>query len=79
MSDIEDEIRPVDRRDALILDLEGYEGPLDVLLGLAREQKVDLTRISILQLAEQFLSFITEARRLKLEIAADYLVMAGHC
>ncbi|MHA1536325.1 MAG: segregation and condensation protein A [Alphaproteobacteria bacterium] len=61
----------------LVLDLEGYEGPLDALLGLAREQKVDLTQISILQLADQFLEFISRARALQLEIAADYLVMAA--
>lgn len=63
--------------DALVLDLDGYEGPLDVLLTLARNQKVDLTKISILDLAEQYLSFISEARRIRLEIAADYLVMAA--
>lgn len=57
--------------------LDGYEGPLDVLLTLARSQKVDLTQISILQLAEQYLDFIREAQNLKLEIAADYLVMAS--
>ena len=61
----------------LVVDLEGYEGPLDVLLALARTQKVDLTRISILELAEQYLAFIAEARLLTLEIAADYLVMAA--
>jgi segregation and condensation protein A len=61
----------------LVVDLEGYEGPIDMLLALAREQKVDLTRISILQLADQYLAFITAARRLRLEIAADYLVMAA--
>lgn len=61
----------------LVLDLEGYEGPLDVLLTLARQQKVDLTRISILTLAEQYLAFITTARQLHLELAADYLVMAA--
>jgi segregation and condensation protein A len=61
----------------LVVDLEGYEGPIDVLLTLAREQKVDLTRISILQLADQYLAFIAEARQLRLEIAADYLVMAA--
>jgi len=61
----------------LVVDLEGYEGPLDVLLALARTQKVDVTRISILALAEQYLAFIAEARRLSLEIAADYLVMAA--
>jgi len=63
--------------DALIVDLVGYEGPLDVLLTLARSQKVDLTRISILALAEQYLAFIGRARKLKLEVAADYLVMAA--
>jgi segregation and condensation protein A len=61
----------------LVVDLDGYEGPIDVLLTLAREQKVDLTRISILQLADQYLAFISAARDLKLEIAADYLVMAA--
>jgi segregation and condensation protein A len=61
----------------LVLDLGGYEGPIDVLLTLAREQKVDLTKISILRLADQYLAFIAEARRLRLEIAADYLVMAA--
>lgn len=61
----------------LVVDLEGYEGPIDVLLALARQQKVDLVHISILQLADQYLAFIGEARRLRLEIAADYLVMAA--
>ena len=61
----------------LVVDLEGYEGPLDVLLALARTQKVDLTKISILQLAEQYLAFIAEARKIRLELAADYLVMAA--
>jgi len=59
------------------LDLDGYEGPIDVLLQLAREQKVDVTRISILELAEQYLSFVRAARHLRLELAADYLVMAA--
>ena len=70
---------PADLRGAneLVLDVEGYEGPLDVLLTLARAQKVDLEHISILALVEQYLEFINEARRLKLEIAADYLVMAA--
>jgi segregation and condensation protein A len=62
---------------ALIVDVEGFEGPLDLLLTLARQQKVDLTRISILALADQYLVFIEEARRLHLELAADYLVMAA--
>lgn len=62
---------------ALVLDLDGYEGPIDLLLSLAREQKVDLARISIAALADQYLAFIAEQRRLHLEIAADYLVMAA--
>jgi segregation and condensation protein A len=62
---------------AFVVDLEGFEGPLDLLLGLARDQKVDLTRISILKLADQYLAFIAEARRTNLELAADYLVMAA--
>ena len=65
------------REYALILDLDGFEGPLDILLALARNQKVDLAKISILQLAEQYLAFITRAREIRLEIAADYLVMAA--
>jgi segregation and condensation protein A len=60
-----------------LLDLEGYGGPIDVLLTLARGQKVDLTKISILALAEQYLAFIERARQLRLELAADYLVMAS--
>ncbi len=63
--------------DAFVVDLDGFEGPLDLLLTLARQQKVDLTNISILALAEQFLAYIQAARRLRLEIAADYLVMAA--
>jgi segregation and condensation protein A len=61
----------------LHLDLDGFEGPIDVLLTLARDQKVDLKKISILELADQYLAFIARARRLRLEIAADYLVMAA--
>lgn len=61
----------------LVVDVEGYEGPLDVLLALARTQKVDITKISILALADQFLIFIEEAKKVKLELAADYLVMAA--
>jgi segregation and condensation protein A len=57
--------------------VEGFEGPLDVLLELARRQKVDLRHISILALVEQYLNFIEEARRVRLELAADYLVMAA--
>ena len=63
--------------DRLTLDLDGWEGPLDLLLTLARTQKVDLTKISILALVEQYLAFIHDAKKLKLEIAADYLVMAA--
>ena len=61
----------------LVLDLDGYEGPIDLLLALAREQKVDLSKLSILALADQYLAFIAAQRRLQLEIAADYLVMAA--
>ena len=66
-----------DERDMLVVDVEGFEGPLDLLLALARTQKVDLAKISVLALAQQYLDFIGEARRLRLEIAADYLVMAA--
>jgi len=62
---------------ALIVHLDGFEGPIDLLLTLARDQKVDLTKISILGLAEQYLTFIEQAHKLRLEIAADYLVMAA--
>src|ERR1700730_11532746 len=70
------EDRPADEP-ALVLDLDGYEGPIDLLLALAREQKVDLARISILALADQYLAFIAKQRLLQLEVAADYLVMAA--
>jgi len=63
--------------DELVLDLDGFEGPIDALLTLARDQKVDLRKISILELADQYLAFIARARRLRLELAADYLVMAA--
>jgi segregation and condensation protein A len=63
--------------DELNLSLDGWEGPLDLLLELARSQKVDLAQISILALVEQYLTYLAEARALKLEIAADYLVMAA--
>jgi segregation and condensation protein A len=62
---------------ALVVDVEGFEGPLDLLLTLARHQKVDLAKISILALADQYLAFIEAARQLRLELAADYLVMAA--
>ncbi|MBX3596180.1 MAG: segregation/condensation protein A [Rhizobiaceae bacterium] len=61
----------------LVVDVAGFEGPLDLLLHLARNQKVDLTHISVLALAEQYLGFIEKVRELRLEIAADYLVMAA--
>jgi segregation and condensation protein A len=63
--------------ETLVLDLDGYEGPLHVLLALARQQKVDLLKISITRLAEQYLAFIQQARRLRFALAADYLVMAS--
>ncbi|NSX55164.1 segregation and condensation protein A [Parasulfitobacter algicola] len=63
--------------EALIVDVDGYEGPLDLLLTLSRTQKVDLRKISVLQLAEQYLSFIEQAKSLRIELAADYLVMAA--
>ena len=69
--------RPIRQSDELTLNLDGWEGPLDLLLSLARAQKVDLAQISILQLVEQYLTYLGEARALKLEIAADHLVMAA--
>jgi segregation and condensation protein A len=75
-----DDVAPAERAEsepALLVDVDGFEGPLDLLLELARRQKVDLHRISILALAEQYLTFVEEARRLRLELAADYLVMAA--
>ncbi len=70
---------PSDRlaAEALVVDVDGFEGPLDVLLTLSRTQKVDLRQISILQLAEQYLEFINKAKELRIELAADYLVMAA--
>lgn len=65
------------RRDALYLEIDGWEGPLDLLLDLARRQKVDLRRISILELVHVYLTYIEEAEALRLELAADYLVMAA--
>lgn len=61
----------------LIVDIDGFEGPLDLLLELARRQKVDLTKISILALADQYLAFVEDAQKLRIELAADYLVMAS--
>jgi len=66
-----------DDGEGLLLDIDGYEGPLHLLLELARKQKVDLARISILELAEQYISFIKTAQDLRIELAADYLVMAS--
>lgn len=62
---------------SLVVDVDGFEGPLDLLLALARTQKVDLSRISVLALVEQYIAFIEQARRMRLELAADYLVMAA--
>jgi segregation and condensation protein A len=76
----EDNISSIDARRAaetLVVDVDGYEGPLDLLLTLSRTQKVDLRAISILALAEQYLAFVDEAKKLRLELAADYLVMAA--
>ncbi len=61
----------------LVVDVDGFEGPLDLLLSLSRTQKVDLRRISVLQLAEQYLAFVDQAKSLRIELAADYLVMAA--
>ena len=74
-ADFEAPVARVEER--LVVDVAGFEGPLDLLLELAREQKVDLAKISILALAEQYLAFVEAARRLRLELAADYLVMAA--
>lgn len=72
-------LSPADRMaaEALIVDVDGFEGPLDLLLTLSRTQKVDLRRISVLQLAEQYLGFVARAQKLRIELAADYLVMAA--
>ena len=63
--------------EALIVDVDGFEGPLDLLLTLSRTQKVDLMRISVLELAQQYLEFVERAKALRIELAADYLVMAA--
>jgi len=78
--DFEHNETPVQERlaaEALIIDVDGYEGPLDMLLTMSRTQKVDLRKISVLQLAEQYLKFIRNASALRIELAADYLVMAA--
>ncbi|MGV8986714.1 MAG: segregation and condensation protein A [Cypionkella sp.] len=74
-----DRLAPSDRlaAEALIVDVEGFEGPLDLLLSLSRSQKVDLRKISVLQLAEQYLGFVARVSALRIELAADYLVMAA--
>ncbi len=73
----EDRRAALEDGEALHVDVDGFEGPLDLLLELARRQKVDLARISILALAEQYLAFVEQARKVRLELAADYLVMAA--
>ncbi|WP_171212718.1 ScpA family protein [Ruegeria sp. HKCCA5426] len=75
----EDRVSVADRlaAEALIVDVDGFEGPLDVLLTLSRTQKVDLRKISVLALAQQYLAFVEKARALRIELAADYLVMAA--
>ena len=70
-------VAEADAAEAFVVDLEGYEGPLHVLLALARTQKVDLLKLSITKLAEQYLAFVHEARRRNFAMAADYLVMAS--
>ena len=74
---IENNIENIDHNYSLVIDLDGYEGPLDILLTLARKQKVDLTKLSILTLADQYLLFIQKVKEKNIEIAADYLVMAA--
>ncbi|WP_208347637.1 segregation and condensation protein A [Pseudaestuariivita rosea] len=79
MVEVESEDAVVERlaAEALIVDVDGFEGPLDLLLTLSRTQKVDLRKISILHLAEQYLAFVEKAKTLRIELAADYLVMAA--
>jgi segregation and condensation protein A len=74
---IDETLPATETEPALVIDVGGFEGPLDLLLHLARNQKVDLARISVLALAEQYLEFVESARRVRLELAADYLVMAA--
>jgi segregation and condensation protein A len=79
-ADLWSSAEPVDRTLSdpdFTVDVDGFEGPLDLLLAMARTQKVDLAKISILELARQYLKFVEEARKLRLELAADYLVMAA--
>jgi len=77
MSDDWDSVDERRAAEELIVDVDGFEGPLDLLLTLSRSQKVDLRRVSVLQLAEQYLGFVEDARVLRIELAADYLVMAA--
>ncbi len=80
MTETDDTVVHVDARlqaEALIVDVDGFEGPLDLLLSMSRTQKVDLLKISVLALAEQYLEFINRAKDLRIELAADYLVMAA--
>lgn len=76
-SDFDAPVEPAEGEARLIVDVQGYEGPLDLMLELARHNKLDLRAISILDLADQYLAFISEAQRLRLELAGDYLVMAA--
>ena len=74
----EEDVKPAHGGESLFnVQLDGFEGPIDLLLHLAREHKIDLAQLSILELARQYIKFIDEAVNLKLEIAADYLVMAA--
>ncbi len=73
----DDSVEEVDAAERFVVDVDGFEGPLDLLLELARRQKVDLQRVSILDLANQYLAFVEQARCVRLELAADYLVMAA--
>jgi segregation and condensation protein A len=75
--DVRPDAQPDVQPDALIVDVEGFEGPLDVLLALARAQRVDLREVSLLALAEQYLAFVERAARARLALSADYLVMAA--
>lgn len=73
----DDKTDNTDSGDVMYVDVDGYEGPLDLLLELARRQKVDLANVSVLALAEQYLSFIDKVRERRIDVAADYLVMAA--
>ena len=75
----EDDVRPpaAPKQLSLFVNLDGFEGPIDLLLALSRDQKVDLSKIAILPLAEQYLEFVESARKLDMEVAADYLVTAA--